>query len=148
MIVLTGLVAGPAEAGVATASAARPANGKILFTKDRSGLGVLKIKNGNTKDAIVTLVRGKAKVVSLYIRAKNSASISAIDDGTYRVYYTAGYRYSGGKHRFTKSAIYRIFDTRLRYVTTSTTFTRYTLTLYVVKGGNAKVSPVDPRKFP
>jgi hypothetical protein len=147
VVVLTGLVTAPAEAGVATASV-RPANGRILFSKDLSGAGILTIKNGNVRDAVLTLVRGKSKVVSIYVRAKKSASIKGIDDGTYRVYYTSGYRYSVTKRRFGKSAIYRIFDSRLRYTTTDTTFTRWTLTLYTVRNGNARVSPVDPSHFP
>ncbi|MBO3751612.1 hypothetical protein J5X84_36530 [Streptosporangiaceae bacterium NEAU-GS5] len=147
VVALTGLVAVPAEATVTTASA-RPANGKILFSKARSGSGILTIKNGNGRDAVVTLVRGKGKVVSLYVRAKRTASIKSIDDGTYRLYFMSGYRYSVTKHRFGKSPSYRIFDNKLRFTTNSTTYTHYTLTLYAVKGGNARVSPVDPKNFP
>jgi hypothetical protein len=148
VLVLTCLFVSPAGAGVLTASAARPGNGKILFSKGRTGAGVLTIKNGNARDAVITLVRGKSKAVSMFIRAKKSASIKGLKDGTYRVYFTSGYRYSTSKRRFTKSASYQIFDQKLRFVTTATAYTHYTLTLYAVKGGNAHVSPVDPKHFP
>ncbi len=152
---LTGYAAAPAAASVqesATVSqvtaAARPGNGKVLSDRISGGEGILKIKNGTGKDGVVTLVRGKSKAFSLYVRAKSTASFKRVDDGTYTVYFTTGYRYSTSKRKFTKSASYQRFTDRLRFNTTSTSSTIWTLTLNPVKGGNARTTGVNPKDFP
>ncbi|TMR98932.1 hypothetical protein [Nonomuraea basaltis] len=130
------------------AAAARPRNGKILYDRVSGGRGTLKIKNGTSKDGVVTLVRGKTKAISIYVRARSTASVKDVRDGTYRIYFTNGYRFSTSKRKFTKSATYQRFNDRLRFTTTSTSTTIWTLTLNPVKGGNAKTSPVNPKDFP
>ncbi|MFF5207943.1 hypothetical protein [Streptosporangium sp. NPDC000396] len=154
-VLLTGYAAGPAAASapdsVAAApaeAAARPGNGTILYDGISGGQGTLKIKNGTRQDAVVTLVRGRSKAISLYVRAKSSASVNAVADGTYRIYFTTGYKFSTSKGRFTQNAVYQRFDDRLRFTTTSTNSTIWTLTLNPVIGGNARTSSVDPKDFP
>ncbi|MFI7612248.1 hypothetical protein ACIBP6_13605 [Nonomuraea terrae] len=139
------------RAGVAvsqSAAAARPANGRIIYDRYSGGLGRLTIKNGTAKDGVVTLVRGKTKAISIYVRARSTASIKDVRDGTYRIYFTTGYRFSTSKGRFTRSAVYQRFDRRLTYVTTATAARVWTLTLNVVRGGNATTSPINPKDFP
>jgi hypothetical protein len=131
-----------------TAAAARPGNGRILYDRADGGRGTLKIKNGTSKDGVVTLVKGRTKAVSLYIRAHSSASVKDVRDGTYRVYFTTGYRFSVSKGRFTRGPSYQRFNDRLKFVTTSTSYSIWTLTLNPVKGGNARTSPVNPKDFP
>nr|WP_062332022.1 hypothetical protein [Herbidospora sakaeratensis] len=152
---LTGYAVTPAAASVQesatvsqTAAAARPGNGKVLYDRVSGGEGVLKIKNGTAKDGVVTLVRGKTKAFSLYVRAKSTASFKRVDDGNYTVYFTTGYRFSTSKRKFTKSASYQRFNDRLRFSTTATQSTIWTLTLNPVKGGNARTSGVNPKDFP
>ncbi|WP_066374969.1 hypothetical protein [Herbidospora mongoliensis] len=153
-VLLTGYAAAPAAASVQesavsqTSSAARPGNGKILYDRISGGEGILKIKNGTGKDGVVTLVRGKSKAFSLYVRARSTASFKRVDDGTYTVYFTTGYRFSTSKRKFTKSAVYQRFNDRLKFKTTSTQSTGWTLTLNPVKGGNARTSGVNPKDFP
>ncbi|MFI7706385.1 hypothetical protein [Nonomuraea sp. NPDC049480] len=157
-VALTGslLTASPAVATVSAASQtaeqavafARPSNGKILYDRYSGGRGVLKIKNGTSKDGVVTLVKGKTKAISLYVRAKSTASVKDVRDGTYRIYFTTGYRFSTSKGRFTKSAVYQRFDDRLRYRTTATSYSIWTLTLHTVRGGKARTSAIDPKDFP
>jgi hypothetical protein len=129
-------------------TAARPGNGKILYHRVGGGRGVLKIKNGNATDGVITLVKGKTKALSIYVRAKSTASVKDVRDGAYRVYFTTGYRFSVSKGRFTRNAIYRKFDDRLRFTTTSTSYSIWTLTLHTVRGGKARTSPVNPKDFP
>ena len=50
--------------------------------------------------------------------------------------------------RFTRDASYWRFDNHLHYVTTAQTYTIYTVTLYVVNGGNAPTTQIDPSDFP
>ncbi|GAA2883595.1 hypothetical protein GCM10010517_46840 [Streptosporangium fragile] len=152
---LTGAAAVPAAAAtqdtVAVSSAetaARPGNGKILYARISGGQGTLKIKNGTAKDAVVTLVRGRAKAISIYVRARSKTAINDVRDGTYRIYFTTGHRFSVSKGRFTSNASYQRFDDRLRFTTTATTSTIWSLTLNPVKGGNARTSGVDPNDFP
>ncbi|MGP3960154.1 hypothetical protein ACTWPT_29520 [Nonomuraea sp. 3N208] len=137
-----------AAAVTETTAAARPSNGKILYDRISGGHGTLKIRNGTSKDGVVTLVRGRTKAISIYVRARSTASIKDVRDGTYRIYFTTGYRFSTSKGRFTRGALYQRFNDRLKFTTTSTQTTIWTLTLHQVKGGNAQTSSVNPKDFP
>ncbi len=90
---LTGYAAAPAAASVQeSAVVSQPRRGRATerssITASAAERGVLKIKNGTGKDGVVTLVRGKSKAFSLYVRAKSTASFKRVDDGTYTVYFT------------------------------------------------------------
>jgi hypothetical protein len=159
---LTGFTAAPASAatsttatvswsetaGTAATAAARPRNGRILYDRISGGQGTLKVKNGTSRDAVVTLVRGKSKAISVYVRARSTAKVNDVRDGTYRIFFTSGYRFSVSKGRFARGASYQRFDDRLRFTTTSSSATIWTLTLNPVKGGNARTSGVNPKDFP
>ncbi|GGS80695.1 hypothetical protein GCM10010156_44350 [Planobispora rosea] len=137
------------ESAVSSAeTAARPRNGKILYAGISGGRGVLKIKNGTKRDAVVTLVRGKSKAISIYVRARSTASVKTVRSGTYRIFFTSGYRFNVSKGRFASSASYQRFDDKLKFVSTSTTWSIWTLTLNTVPGGNARTRGVDPKDFP
>lgn len=154
-VLLTGFASSPAGATTQessavswTEAAARPANGKILYDRISGGQGALKVKNGTTRDAVVTLVRGRSKAISVFVRARSTATVDDVRDGTYRIYYTSGYRFSTSKGKFGRSAVYRRFDRLLSFTTTTTQSTIWTLTLNVVRGGNASTSGVNPKDFP
>ncbi|MEU4514938.1 hypothetical protein AB0G05_36025 [Nonomuraea wenchangensis] len=140
--------ASPATVSTTATAAARPRNGAILFDRISGGRGVLKIKNGLRTDGVVILVKGRTKAISIYVRAKSTASIKDVRDGTYRLYFTTGYAYSKSRHRFTRAATYQRFNDRLRYYTTATASRIYTLTLHPVRGGNARTKYVNPKDFP
>ncbi|GGL06193.1 hypothetical protein [Planomonospora parontospora] len=159
---LTGFTAAPASAAPSTATAtvswseaagtataaARPRNGRILYDRISGGQGTLKVKNGTSRDAVVTLVRGRSKAISVYVRARSTAKVNDVRDGTYRIFFTSGYRFSVSKGRFARGASYQKFNDRLRFTTTSTSATIWTLTLNPVRGGNARTSGVNPKDFP
>jgi hypothetical protein len=160
-VALTGalLSTAPAPAGAVTAggtavtasqsdAASRPGNGRIIYDRISGGRGVLKIKNGTSRDGVVTLVRGRTKAISLYVRARSTARVNDVRDGTYRIYFTTGYRFSTSKGRFTRAATYQRFNDRLRFRTTASQYTVWTLTLNPVRGGNARTTQVDPKDFP
>ncbi|MEU6744040.1 hypothetical protein [Streptosporangium sandarakinum] len=142
------LPAASAAALAPTGATARPANGTLLYDRLSDGRGVLKIKNGTSRDGVVTLVRGKTKALSLYVRARSTARTDVVEDGTYRVYFTTGYRFSTSKGRFSRGASYQRFENRLRFTTTSTSATSWTLTLNPVRGGNAHARNISPKDFP
>jgi hypothetical protein len=160
VVLAGGLLAGPAasaQSASATSAAAaavsaqaqsRPHNGKVLSRRISGGRGVFKVKNGTKKDGVVTLTKGRHKAFSLYVRAHATATFRSVRDGTYRVYFTTGSRYRSSKHRFTRSAEYYRFDDRLRYRTTSTSATIWTITLHAVRGGNAHAHHISPKDFP
>jgi hypothetical protein len=129
-------------------AAARPANGRILYRGISGGLGRLTIKNGLKRDGVVTLVRGGKKAISVYVRAGRTATVRNIKDGTYRIFFTTGYRYSVSKKRFTRSATYQRFRNILRFRTYGNQYTIYQLTLHQIVGGNARTDHVNPRNFP
>jgi len=135
-------------AAAESSALARPANGRILYRRVSGGLGRLTIKNGLKQDGVVTLTRGKRKVLSVYVRARRSATVRGIPDGTYRVWFTTGYRYSVTKRRFTKSATYQRFNQTLRFTTIGNQYSVWRLTLHPVRGGNARTGYVNPRNFP
>ncbi|MEU8322042.1 hypothetical protein AB0C33_27120 [Nonomuraea sp. NPDC048881] len=116
-VALTGTLLTSAPAGAATAglqaaavqtssavqeAASRPANGRIVYDRLSGGRGVLKIKNGTSKDGVVTIVKGRTKAISVYVRARSTARIRDVRDGTYRIFFTTGYRFSVSKGRFTR----------------------------------------------
>ncbi|HEX4815480.1 MAG TPA: hypothetical protein VFV66_22280 [Nonomuraea sp.] len=135
-------------AAAQTAAAARPGNGRILYDRLSGGRGVLKVKNGTSRDGVITLVKGRTKAISFYVRARSTASVKDVRDGTYRIYFTTGYQFSTSRKRFTRAAMYQRFNDRLRFSSTATTWSVWTLTLHPVKGGRATTSPVDPKDFP
>ncbi|MDP9850181.1 hypothetical protein [Streptosporangium lutulentum] len=154
-VLLAGYASSPASATTQESSAvswaeaaARPANGKILYDRISGGQGILRVKNGTTKDAVVTLVRGKTKAISVFVRAKSKATVDDVRDGTYRIYFTSGYRFSTSKGRFARSASYQRFDRQLTFTTSATRTSGWELTLNTVKGGNARTSGVNPKDFP
>ncbi|WP_143591041.1 hypothetical protein [Thermoactinospora rubra] len=146
-ILLTAAFIAPAQAKTVEALA-RPANGTILYDRISGGHGVLKVKNGTKRDAVVTLMKGSKKAISVYVRAKSTAKVDTVVDGTYRVYFTTGTRFSVSKGRFGRNPSYQRFDDKLRFVTTATSYSIWTLTLQPVIGGNAKTSGVNPKDFP
>ncbi|MEU4539125.1 hypothetical protein AB0G15_30150 [Streptosporangium sp. NPDC023825] len=154
-VLLAGSVAAPAAASTretvavsSTEAAARPANGKILYDRISGGRGTLKIKNGAGRDAVVTLVRGRSKAISFYVRARSTASVRDVRDGTYTIFFTSGHRFSTSRGRFTASPSYQRFTGKLKFTTTSSSSTLWTLTLNPVRGGNARTTGVNPNDFP
>ncbi|MCA2221983.1 hypothetical protein [Nonomuraea aurantiaca] len=131
-----------------SAAAARPRNGKILYDRVSGGQGTLKIKNGTSRDGVVTLVKGRTKAISIYVRARSSASVRDVRDGTYRVYFTTGSRFRTSKGRFSQSAVYQRFNDRLKFTTTATSRSVWTLTLNPIRGGNARTTSINPKDFP
>jgi hypothetical protein len=135
-------------AAAESSALARPANGRILYRRVSGGLGRLKIRNRLSRDVVVTLTRGGKKALSVYVRARKSATVRSIPDGTYRLFWMAGYRYNTSKRRFMVGAVYRRSYQSLRYTTIGNTYRTYTLTLRMSKYGGGSSQPINPRNFP
>ncbi len=130
----------------------RLASGTILVSSIRGGRGGLTVKNGTAGDSVVTLVLGKKKAVSVYVRKRSTAKVSNIKDGKYRVYFTSGTDYDRAARSFTRNCNFSKFDDPLPYKTTYTStqirWDNWTLSLNKVVGGNAPTSDVSPDDFP
>ncbi|GLX01197.1 hypothetical protein [Microtetraspora sp. NBRC 16547] len=130
----------------------RLGNGTILVSSIRGGRGGLTVKNGTAGDSVVTLVLGKRKAVSVYVRKKSTAKVSNIKDGKYRVFFTSGVDYDRAARSFTRNCTFQKFDDPLPYKTVYTAtqirWDDWTLTLNKVVGGNASTSDVSPDDFP
>lgn len=130
----------------------RPANGTLLRNGGRGGRSQLTIKNGGGSDAVVTLVRGKTKTLSVYVRKKKSHTVPNIKDGTYKVYFTTGVDYDRKARAFTRDCAFERFEDSIRfqtvYTATQVRWQNWTLTLNRVVGGNARTRDVDPEDFP
>jgi hypothetical protein len=127
----------------------RAGNGTYIKSPARRGSGKLKIQNGGSVDAVITLAPSGGKAsLTVYVRAKGSFTAGRITDGTYGIYVATGSDWDSGAKAFTRDCDYSKFDTPATYRTTSSTYTQYSITLTPVSGGNATTSGVDPSQFP
>jgi hypothetical protein len=127
-------------------------NGQFLRRGGSGGRSSLQIHNGGTRDAVVTLVKGKTKVYSVYVRKKAKFKISGVTDGSYRIYFTHGVDWDGKARSFTRECSFERFQSPVRFKTTYTAtqirWHDWRITLHAITGGNAKTSKVDPDDFP
>jgi hypothetical protein len=127
-------------------------NGAFIRNGGRGGRAYLRIRNGLSDDAVVTLVRGKSKVMSVYVRKRKSYKINNVRDGSYKVYYTTGKDWDRSARAFTRDCDFKRFEKPLRFRTTyGATLIRWsnwTLSLHAVAGGNARTKKVKPGDFP
>lgn len=127
-------------------------NGRYLRSGSRTGRATFSIHNGGTRDAVITLARGKKPVISVYVRRKSKFTVAGVRDGTYRVYYTTGIDWDAKARSFTRSCVFQRFEDPFPFKTTRTAtqilWKNWQITLHQVRGGNARTAPVDPEDFP
>jgi hypothetical protein len=130
----------------------RLANGTLIRNGGRGGRAYLRIRNGLSHDAVVTLVRGKSRVLSVYVRKNKSYQINGVRDGTYRIYFTTGDDWDGSARTFTRNCDFSRFEDPVRFQTFYTggsiQWQNWSLTLHPVLGGNARTRSVRPGDFP
>ncbi|WP_162795625.1 hypothetical protein [Nonomuraea lactucae] len=130
----------------------RLGNGSFVRRGSLNGRSSLQIHNGDSRDAVVTLVRGKSKVLSVYVRKKKKFKIRGVSDGSYKIFFTHGADWDGKSRAFTRDCSFERFQESVRFKTTFTA-TRirwhdWRITLHAISGGNARTSGVDPDDFP
>ena len=125
-------------------------NGTYIKNGSRTGLGQLKIDNGNAQDASVSIVPANSKTAAMvvFVRAKNKFTVKGLRDGTYRIYLTTGTDWDNRNKAFTTKCTFEQFDDTMKFNTTSTTYSIWSITLNPVTGGQASTSDVDPGAFP
>ncbi|MHB0871414.1 MAG: hypothetical protein ACYC5J_18435 [Chloroflexota bacterium] len=131
----------------------RPATGTLVHDTARSGLGRLAIENGLDQDALAVLTTtGGASVVSVYVRSRESFTLSGIGDGSYHLYFAVGEEWDGASARFTRNDDYSRFEEPLTFRTTrvsgGTQYSSIRVTLHSVPEGTAPVRSLGRDQFP
>ncbi|MFD0888453.1 hypothetical protein ACFQ08_28295 [Streptosporangium algeriense] len=130
----------------------RLGNGSYISSESRPGRAYLELKNGNNRDAVVVLMRGKKKAIAVYVRKKSSFKVRGVRDGTYKVYYTLGVDWDSRSRAFSRSCSFEQFGKSVRFRTTRTwsqiRWTNWTLTLNAVVGGTVRPKHIKPNEFP
>lgn len=137
---------------------ARLPNGMIVEDRfGRKGKGTLIIQNGTDGDAYIKVIDpvSRRRVAGFYARAHSDASFEGIPDGSYSIVYAIGYDWSWPKLDFVRSRKAYRFDGRFDFKTTRRTegtsvfdyFSKNTLTLHKVVGGNVQTSEISVDEF-
>ncbi|WP_336205054.1 hypothetical protein [Nonomuraea sp. LPB2021202275-12-8] len=130
----------------------RLSNGQFLRRGGLGGRSSLQIHNGASRDAVVNIMRGKSKVLSVYVRRKAKFKINGVSDGTYRIYFTHGVDWDRKRKAFSRDCSFERFQKSVKFKTTVTAtqilWHDWRVTLHAISGGNARTAPVDPDDFP
>ena len=134
---------------------ASPLNG--CFGKGYSGgNATLTIKNGGSSDAIICLysILDDRTIRNEYVKRSSTYTISNIPQGEYkiRVFYGNDWNPNlenscGKKGNFESDINFSEFDGTEYFEDSERGFTKATITLYTVVGGNASSSSIDQSKF-
>jgi len=128
----------------------RPRNGAIISRRMSSGKGRFTIQNGRSQDALVVMTGSgsTAPLLAVYIHANSSTTISDIADRSYDIYFTHGDDWDKGSNQFTRNASHMKSRDSLRFQTTSTQLTTWSITVHAVAGGTMAIDRVSPGSFP
>tara|TARA_Y100000310_G_scaffold341968_1_gene443130 strand:+ start:50 stop:790 length:741 start_codon:yes stop_codon:yes gene_type:complete len=125
------------------------ANGTILKKSSvyLYGDGELQIKNGTSLDAVAKLIRGGTSVLTVYIKANSTYTMTNISDGVYWLAFAQGLNWDSTTQKFRRNVQYSAFEDTFDFETTNTQYTIFEVTLNPVIGGTAETSSVDPAQF-
>ena len=128
----------------------RPENGVMALNNlSEQGMGSLEVENGSDSDGVIILMDSQDQALAaFYVRAAETAILSEIPDGTYRVFFSTGTGWSESKKRFQENIRMEKFESAFIFKTTSTTYPLWQVTLQPVMGGTAETAPVDTEEFP
>jgi len=115
------------------------------------GDGSLEISNGTNLDAVAKLIRSGTSVLTVYIRANSTYTISKISDGVYWLAFAQGTGWDSTTGQFLTNKQYSAFDSTFDFETTEDAeyeyYSTWEVTLNPIVGGNAETSNVDPTQF-
>lgn len=130
----------------------RLSNGRFIASEGRPSRAFLELRNGTRQDAVVVLVRGKKKAITVYVRRKSNFKIQGVRDGSYKIYYTFGEDWDARARSFSRSCAFEQFGKTVRFRTVNTgtqiRWTNWTVTLHAVTGGTVKPKKIKPGDFP
>ncbi|GAA2855298.1 hypothetical protein GCM10010517_13420 [Streptosporangium fragile] len=149
---LAGYPAGVISVKVAGERKRRLPNGRLITSEGLPGRAYLEVKNGGKQDAVIVLVRGSKKAVTVYVRGKSKFRIQGVRDGNYKVYYSTGEDWDSRARTFTRTCSFEQFGEPLRFKTrqvgTQISWDNWTITLRSATGGNVRPKTVKPGDFP
>jgi hypothetical protein len=133
----------------------RPRTGATLGHAHDSldGLSELKITNGRESDAAVRLVETltNATVIFVYVQAGDTHTVRGIPPGEYFLRFASGQEWVGACRRFLQTESFKEFERTLIFEESTTdseeVYSKKSLTLYPVIGGNARTRAIDERRF-
>ena len=73
---------------------------------------------------------------------------NAIADGNYDVYFASGVSWDGKRNTFSRNCGFSAFEQKMKFTSGGGQYTRYTITLNPVAGGNAPSKDINPDDFP
>ena len=135
---------------VRSAQVVRLGNGQIITWATGRGLGQLIVK-GASRDGVVVLTSSDSKrrpLISVYVRAGSTATVRGVPDNSYYVYCATGSSWAPSLKRFLSSQERVRFRSKMRFTTTSTQYTSWTIGLKTVKTGGEPVETVSEADFP
>lgn len=95
----------------------RLVTGQLIDTMQRDGRGQLRVDNGTAHDAVVELVHDGKPVVSVYVSKGSITTVDDIDDGSYELFYTSGIDWDDQLKTFTRSCLFKRFETPMSFTT-------------------------------
>lgn len=95
----------------------RPANGQLLDSLRRTGNGQLRVDNGTENDAVVKLMQDGKSIVSVYVGKGSNTTVDNINDGSYELFYTSGIDWDNQLRTFTRSCLFKRFETPAEFTT-------------------------------
>jgi hypothetical protein len=132
----------------------RPANGtEAELLRSADGHGTLAVTNGNLQDAAVILAdqadQGDDRL--MYIRSGQQATMTGILPGQYRIKFQIGKGWDKRAEQFLCVTSTDVFDKTKSFTeeerANGIEFSRLSITLHKVVGGNARTSAIDHRAF-
>lgn len=129
------------------------ANGTILKKSSLhiQGYGKLHIDNGTSLDTVAKLIRGGSSVLTVYIKANSSYTMTGISDGVYWLAFAQGLDWDSSAQKFNRNVQYSAFEETFDFETTEDSryyyYPEFEVTLHPVIGGTAETDSVDPAQF-
>jgi len=144
----------PCKASVADLEWTRPVNGwEARFVRGGEGYGMLEVTNGNSQDAAVILadLAGIHDDRLMYIRSGMQATMRSIPPGQYRIKFQTGKNWDEDAESFLCVYGTAIFDKTESFTEEERAdgieYSRLSITLHKVVGGNARSSPIAKQAF-
>ena len=133
-------------------------NGTVLEALTHYGSGVLEIKNGTARDAVVKLVDKNQciAVLVVYVRKENEVKVNQVPDGEFCVLFAAGLDWDSQVGGFTREKSFSEFDKTMEFSTRNDTNENgeiieytdiYSLTLHRVPKGNITTTKISEKEF-
>jgi hypothetical protein len=132
-----------------TRDSVRRAKNGMYVKRTSGGSGQLRITNGGSADALLSLVKSGTKkpATTVYLRAKGKYTVTGVRDGTYQIYLSNGVDWDTRAKRFTRECRFSRLNSAFKFTTTSRQYTVWEIKL-TVAGGNETATGVDPEEFP